>query len=791
MAPLNSVDTGVPGPVGLAVGEGTQYQQPSGDPTKPINEGGASSPKRPKYTLADIMADVDLQSQLVSIGYRRFQASALYVQEYQDKWLRLFKLYRNIVDTVQDPDEPNTGIVYAFSLVEDAVSRLVEPILQMKPPCRVAARRTGHEDQANRFSAMASSYFRTSRFQVDYTNSTRELAICGNAWEKDVWWNNYVPGRRWAKIKNTILTPLKNIWGRLTGQSVPTEYEDIQEVDHQYPEKVGYGVEFPAIWRVYPEPQVFNVRDMNWLCEEVPAAVISDLEKRMTIDPKTGQQVPFFDFSALKKEYIGKQGEIRPEPMSRQRSSAEDELRTDVGDQPERDRTLNYADDVDRVSLMWCWEKNRVFVIAQGRFIVAYQEDVFQVPRIPYRLKVYTPQKDFLFGLGILEPVENQINELSDIHRLSMRNWVRIINRMVAYDEGAIPFEDDFTPSALGRVRVRPSPGRTVAESVVPISHDDVTQSMLAQESNVKGIIERAISIADYSPGTEGTKQTHKTLGGLMEIQKNLAVRISTVQRMLLASFQDQMFFMEKLTAQFLMSKQPFTVYGPDGSTVIQEFDLWDIDTQGEGFDYIIEYDPSFGDDQVARAQAMSLMQISLQIYGQCKAMNIPMKTMPNIEYLAQRLYQKFGWSDTSRVMSAPDDVMNPDDEIKMMISGQAVKPNPKENVFDHLAHHKAQEQLVAQAIQAGKLPPKVMLLLKAHEAATKQMVSALAENYDPLTSGVIRDKMAQNGGGIPGMAPGAAADSGVGGGAAPSGAAVNMGPTGGLSGPGDMGSIQ
>lgn len=779
--------TATPGLVGGENPPGPVSGPPSGDPTAGFNEGGASSPKRPKYTLAEILADDDLKAQLVSIGFRRFQASSLYMTNYHDKWLRLYKLYRNIVDTVEDPDEPNTGIVYAFSIVEDVVSRLVEPILQMKPPCRVAPRRAGQEGQAQRFSAMASSYFRTSRYQLDYTNSTRELAITGNAWERDVWWNDYVPGRRWAKVKRTIMTTIKGVYGQIMGQA-PTPYDSMEEIAHDYPEKVGYGCVFPSIWRVYPEPQVFNVRDMNWLCEEEPAAVITDLEKRMTVDPKTKQRVPFFDFTELKADYAGKQGEIRPEPMSRQRSTAEDELKTDVGDQPERDRTLNYADDVDRVSLMWCWEKNRVFVIAQGRFIVAYWEDVFQKPRIPYRLKCYTPQKDFLFGLGVLEPIENQINELSDIHRLSMRNWVRIINRMVAYDEAAIPFEDDFTPSALGRVRVRPSPGRSVADSVVPISHDDVTSSMLAQESNVKGIIERAISIADYSPGTEGTKQTHKTLGGLMEIQKSLAVRISTIQRMLLASFQDQMFFMEALTSQFLMEPMPFTMYGPDGSTVIQEFNLEDIATDGNGFDYIIEYDPSFGDDQVARSQAISLVQLSLQVYAQCKQLNIPMATLPDIEYLMRKVYEKFGWSDTSGVMKAPDGVMTPDDEIKMMISGQPVKPNPKENVFDHLAHHAAQEQLVQQAITAGKLQPKVMLLLKAHEAATKQMAEMLAKNLSPLISGVMRDKMALNGGGIPGMAPAGA--SAVSNPTPPSGAAVNMGPTGGLSGPGDAGDI-
>lgn len=711
---------------------------------------GAGNPERPKYTFAQIKADPAMMARMVEIGTKRYSVSSDYMRNYHDKWLRFFKLYRNIVDVVDDSDEPNTSVVYAYALVEDLVSKISEPLLQMKPPCRVTARRAQHEKAAERFSAMCSAYFRVSDYQLGYTQSVREEIITGNAWEKDCWFNEYDKGRRWAKVAASKLTEIKSFLGKIIGMQ-ETPYTDVQEVPANIPRRIGYGTEFPSLFRVWPEPNVAKVENMLWLNEEVPSAALSDLEGRMTLDPATKKQIPFFDFSEIRRDYKDR-GTIMPEPMSRQSSNAEDELRLKTGDQPAKDKPINFADDIDRVSLMWCWERDRVFVIANGRYLVAYMESPFQKPRIPFRLRCYTPQKDFLFGLGALEPVENQLNELNDIHKMSMRNWVRIINRMVAYNEEAIPFEDDFTPSALGRVRVRPPQGQTVGEQIVPIHHDDVTPSMLAQESNIKGIIERALSVPDYSAGTEGTKQTHKTFGGLMEISKNVAERITTVRRMHLACYQAQMSAMEALSSQFMMDKQPFTVYGPDGSTALEEFDLWDIYTEGAGFDYLIEYDPSFGDDQVRRNQLLAVQQQAMSYIAFCRQMGMNDAAVPDIEEIERRIFQIFGWSDTSLIMKRPNGVMSPDEELKMMMSGQPVPPNPKENVVDHIANHEAQVQMLTPLVLSGKVPEKALFLLKAHLAGTRQMAVQLVANPAPMVAEVLRSKMG-SGGGIPTMA--------------------------------------
>ncbi len=237
--------------------------------------------------------------------------------------------------------------------------------------------------------------------------------------------------------------------------------------------------------------------------------------------------------------------------------------------------------------------------------------------------------------------------------------------------------------------------------------------------------------MADYSPGVEGTKQTHKTLGGLMEISKSLAQRTTTIRRMILAGYQDQMWFMEKLYSQFAMDKQPFTVYGPDGSTRLAQFDLWDIDTGGMGFDFVIEYDPSFGDDSLLRNQMMVLLDTCIKYENARVQMADGSMPKANMGEVMRRLFRAFGWSDTSGMLSPADGTMDPQAEFTLMSQGIPTAPQPKENLVEHLIEHTIQlnSPLLQKGLADGTVDPKVAALLKAHIQATTMMIMQVASN--------------------------------------------------------------
>ncbi len=217
------------------------------------------------------------------------------------------------------------------------------------------------------------------------------------------------------------------------------------------------------------------------------------------------------------------------------------------------------------------------------------------------------------------------------------------------------------------------------------------------------------------------------------------------------------MWFMEKLTSQFLMDKQPFTVYGPDGSTVIMEFDLWDIDTGGSGFDFVIENDPAFGDDQVRLNQLMATLAGAWSYIAQAKQWRMDI-ALPDVEEIQRKILQKSGWMDTSRIMKRSDGSVDPDTELKIMMTGQPVSPTPMENFAEHLATHEAQEEELAKLVAAGRVDAKALALLRFHKAATKSMAAKIIANPGPLAQGVKTKKMMDAGamnGGSP-ISPGA-----------------------------------
>lgn len=688
-------------------------------------------PNRP-LTLAQVIADRNIHDSLAKLGQQRFTLSAEYVKPWHEKWVRYYKIYRSIVDAVDDPDEPNFGVSYAYGIIEDLVSTISEPILQMRPPCRVAPKKIGHEQAADNFSAICTSYFHTSRYQLEFTESIRELCIIGNSWEFDTWASDYAPGRKWSKVmQETFIDKVKGLGGKMFGLSKPESvpFEATAEVEYDVPVRVGYQTEFPSAFDVFPEPGVKNVRDMHWLLRQERSVAIADLQKRKYKDPKTGQMVPLFDFSIMLKEKGDHEpGAIQPILMEGKADYGQMAKDAMAGEATDKADTMN---DMDRVSITWVWEQNRLFALANGIYVVAYRENVFQVPRIPARLKGYTPQKESLFAIGAIEPVENQLYELQDIHKLSMRNWVRIINKMVAYRENSVPFKDDFKPRAGGKVRVRTELNESIADVMMPIDMPDVTTSMLNQESNTKGLIERTIQVADYSPGTDGTKQTHKTLGGLMEISRNVAKRTTTVRRMVLAGFQDQMWFMEKLYSQFQMEKQPFTTYGPDGSTRLAQFDLWDFHTDGLGFNFIIEYDPSFGDDAIARNQNLVLLDSTIKYENARVQLGDPKMPKANMAEVMRRVYKSFGISDTSGMLKDPDGILDPMTEFNLMMEGQPVAPNPKENLIEHLIEHiiQANSPKMQSALADGTMNPKAAALLQAHIEGTMFMIGQIMRN--------------------------------------------------------------
>lgn len=661
----------------------------------------------------------DEKKKLLDLGLKRFQASTSFFSGRRQDWERYYKIYRASPDDNQNADEPNIFLPYAFGAVEGIVARIVEPLLA-KFSIRVIAKMREHTDKAKRFLNIAKNYFGTSDYQLDYIESERECTITGSAWENDEWVAEYLPGKKWSMETNSEVLP---------GTVGETPVTRMLEVTAKYPLKIGYATRFPSIFLVHPEPGVKRVDKLRWIIEEVPSVALEELERLHYVDPTTKETKPIYDLTELKKELEGTpDGSLRPCAPAGSSSAT-----TNTGVKNPYD-TSKEQPDANMVHLLHVHEVNKIYTIAQGKYIIRVVEEPFHKPGLKWRLRLYTQDKEALFGIGAIQPAEHLFYELNDTHNLHMTNAIRIVNKMIGYHEDMIPYKDDFKPRAGGKIRIKETDD--VHKALVPVEQGDVTASMLRLESNSKGLLESVLSIADLSPGVEGTKAYHKTYGGMMEIQSNMAKRFGIMRRLRLANCQKQVSSMYFFFEQFM--HEPINISGvinKAGELAAMTYSRDDINTNGIGFETIIEEDPAFGDTAVQRTQNMVLFDLSIK-YNEArekfKDYNSPQASL----YQAyQNVLESFGKSNTAKFFNEGTVETSPEDELMMIVQGSDVVPSPFENLTKHLATHitQANDPELLAAVQGQKLPPDTLQKLVEHIMLTKQLIESVAEKPEIL----------------------------------------------------------
>lgn len=705
------------------------------------------------WTIDQVLADPAIHTELISLASRRRSASQEFYQPKLDAFIRFYKIYNALKDASDDDDESNTGPSYAFGIIEDATASLSESMLNTKVPTPARAKHVQDEKAAENFNAMVSTYFSTGQYQSDYPQSVRERMICGVSWEFDGWACQYKPGKRWQKTETA--TP--------EGNPVTT----IEAVQVEEAVKVGYYTRFPSVFLMRPQPRVSTVEAMEWLIEIEERQTLESLRRHKVVDPKTKEKVPFFRLEQVDEEK--KSGKVIAAADLDQKGNDYMAQLREIQDGVGASNNTDEQAKSDELTLEWVWEEDRVFVVANGLWVIAYIEDLLHRPGIPYRKKDCTPQKHSLYGKGMIEPVEFLLYELDDIHVLSMRQWMRAIHKMIAYNPEAVTHAaTDFKRKADGKIRVTPPLGGSVASQIHELTTENVGREMLEAESNNKGLIERALGMPDFSQGVEGTKQDHDTLGGLQEIKAQAAKRVASIRRQELAGYQKQMWRMEGMFSQFQMDKAPFYYHGADGATAMLELNLWDIDTAGRGFDFPIVYDPAFGDDALMRNQKMVLMDTSIK-YNEATMATFPpgSKPLAQLDVIFADLCKAFGYMDTANILKSPDGSMKPEQKLQAMLRGEQVIITPNEDLVACYAYMAAQliNPKLALAAQTGQAPQDILLRVKAHIMALQGAISQVLA--DP--SIMIRAKQFSQPGG-----QGAPGDEGPG--ASPTGESRNAG---------------
>lgn len=686
--------------------------------------------------MNEIPTDKRQYERLVQRVQLRMMRSALWSGDQRASWVRYYKKWRKIQDQVYNSDEPDIKLGYVFGLVEQITSKVTEPILKLRPPCNVLPLKMGDQAAADNFKNIARNWYSKPNMQESYCRSKKEMVICGTRFEVDEWQNVQRRGKMWGKVPKEVETAVMGPDGRpvLNKDGKPVMAKVVVEVDaeveRQIPIHYGFNTRYPSIFDVYPEPDRKTIgtgqpTDCSWMVEDMGERSLEEMCREFYVDPHDGLSKPLYDFGALLKD-AGRRAVERYDKLMRGGAEIEDNygplitpqlgwsLANDYGT---IDKTSVYAtegqvdrassEDMDKVRIVCQRQADEIVAIANGKYVIQRVRDPWHVPVMPVRAEVYTMDPEFVYGEGIIQPIEDELDELDDTHSLSMSNFIRIVNKMVAVREDAIVTLEDFKPRAGGKIRIRGD--ADVRGAIMSVDQLDPTVSMLQQEANTKGLIEFISANFDGSPGPMGTKQMHKTASGMELIQSNINTRFVTSYRQALINEARRMMSMSNFFSQFQFEKMPFRIYRDDGSTALAEFNKDDIYTQGRGFEFAVEIDPNFGDSQVQRQQDLFLFS-QAQAYEQFRAaQRDPQMRRVDLSKLFERVLRNFGWVDSSGVFSLPDMSVSPEDELQILMQGGVVEC--KGDLVHHIETHLLQlaSPMLKKAIEAGKAHPDTL----------------------------------------------------------------------------------
>ncbi len=693
--------------------------------------------------MNDLPENSAASARLVQQWQLRFMRSQEYLLDKRAEWARCRKRYHLLKDAAYDPDEPNIALGYVYGLVEQIFSKVTEPILKMRPPCPVQPNRLGDLRAAKNFEAVARAWYSKPGMQDPFTRSKKRMVIEGPRVEIDEWVCIQRDGKIWGKAPKTIEVQQKHPQTgapMFNDKGQPIMLTETVLVDAEVPRKItvheGFHTRYPKNENCYPEPYRTTIgtglpTDCSWFMEDMEELALEEMAREKTWDPETGMDVPKYDFTALLKD-AGLRAQERYAkilagetitdnygPLVRP-NYAWDSSDDGTGQSRRRDDTLKTLEDRDMIWVVRCYEAGEILTIANGKYIIHRKKNPWHVPILPIRVESLTMDPDHLFGTGVIKPIEDELDIRNDIVNMSLSQLIRTINKMQFIVEGRIISMADFKPRAGGKIRLNGDMPARDAVFESPVS--SATSEMLALDSFVKGNIEYTSANLDGSQGVRGTKQEHKTARGMEMIVASLGGRFITIQRQAVANEAARMTSMERFFSQHQWDKIDVAVFNDDGSTSYAQFNKDDVATDGRGFRYSVDIDPTWGDTRAQREDSLDNLHEAIEYLKVAKEFGDETWRLPDVPFLFENLLRKSGYVDVSGIFTMKGKIVSPEDELQRLMEGGTIECQG--DLLHHIETHilQAQSPALKSAMESGKANPETLnkLGLAIQQASAK-----------------------------------------------------------------------
>jgi hypothetical protein len=114
------------------------------------------------------------------------------------------------------------------------------------------------------------------------------------------------------------------------------------------------------------------------------------------------------------------------------------------------------------------------------------------------------------------------------------------------------------------------------------------------------------------------------------------------------------------------------------------------------------------------------------------------------VSEVMRRLVEAFGWTFNAELLGPVDNIMSPEAELSMILQGQMVHPDPRENLLGHAVDHMVQmmSPKITQGSDSGQVKPEMLAMLKMHIQETTEMAQAIMSNPQGAAQARLQEVM-------------------------------------------------
>jgi hypothetical protein len=429
------------------------------------------------------------EESIVSVISKKFDQWSAWRRPYEKVWDECYRLYFSSTDKLKTPTRSSVTIPIIFQIIETAVPKIINTIFASNEDFFECVPTDPAElERTNLVELLLGYQLAQADFFEKFMDFTKQLLMYGTSYFK-IYWKVI---RKWVVTREIIRKPVSILGFKLRDAVYGQEKKEYKVVERR-PE-----IDVLDILDVFPDPEARSERDSDGVI----------LRSWINIDQ-------------LKELGAGKypvyanvdSEDIKPDKAS---FTSSRHMRYAV-----RGTSSGNAVDSHQVELLEYWgyydldgdgiREECYLVVANRKVLVKAIANPFDHQKRPLIRSVLFPVPMEWFGLGMIEPVINNVHELWTIRRQRLDNINQILNRM--WKANALA---DIDPDMLVS-----SPGGIIwvdqMTDVEALEQPNVTDQAFTEAAMLQTEIKDAL-IPDSAMGTPQTGKLGRTARGAQMI---------------------------------------------------------------------------------------------------------------------------------------------------------------------------------------------------------------------------------------------------------------------------------